>query len=324
MPLKDGSLTTAELRRLIRKHNELMDMKVPKGASRDAIVKLIEDNGYKVDHENKKLIPKVLMKRRPKVPLPPPPPPKKKLTDTEKKERSSKKFVNMIQLLEKEGYTITKKNPIKKDPPKKKALPMRVTATKKAGESLPTQIKPTTYYNQQGWRNYLNLVKLNETILKSNKLKGPFRDSYDFFTKNQDVLQGQSNMDDKWKKWEEIVKEKIEELKKEPKKEEDKPKSQPKKDDKKENEIISLWKKVLSPQLRDAFKSGDKDKMKKTFTKATGILAKYESKKKGISDATARKKIKAVGGSGRLIRSYGENKKPKNVIYEGVNITQLF
>tara|TARA_R110002020_G_scaffold75872_1_gene192795 strand:- start:1465 stop:1788 length:324 start_codon:yes stop_codon:yes gene_type:complete len=106
-------LTSAELRRLIKKHNELVDMKVPKGASRDAIIKLIEKNGYEVDHENKKIIPKVAMKRKPKVPLPPVIP-KKKLSDEEKKDRSSKKLLNMIQLLEKEGYTITKKKPKKK------------------------------------------------------------------------------------------------------------------------------------------------------------------------------------------------------------------
>ena len=83
MPLKDGTLTSAELRRLVKKHNELVDMKIPKGASRDAIVKLIESNGFKVDHDAKKLIPRVAMKRKPKVPLPPPPS-KKKLTDAEK------------------------------------------------------------------------------------------------------------------------------------------------------------------------------------------------------------------------------------------------
>jgi hypothetical protein len=51
-------LTSKELRKLIRAHNELSKIKVPRGASAEDMVKLIEDAGYKVDHEKKEISPK--------------------------------------------------------------------------------------------------------------------------------------------------------------------------------------------------------------------------------------------------------------------------
>ena len=60
-------LTTPEIRKLIRAHNVLMSIKIPVGSKRDDIIKLVETNGYEIDHENKALIPKVKMKRRPKI-----------------------------------------------------------------------------------------------------------------------------------------------------------------------------------------------------------------------------------------------------------------
>lgn len=51
-------LTSQELRKLIRAHNELSKIKIPKGATAEDMVKLIEDAGYKVDHEKKEISPK--------------------------------------------------------------------------------------------------------------------------------------------------------------------------------------------------------------------------------------------------------------------------
>ena len=51
-------LTSQELRKLIRAHNELSKIKIAKGATADDMVKLIEDAGYKVDHEKKEISPK--------------------------------------------------------------------------------------------------------------------------------------------------------------------------------------------------------------------------------------------------------------------------
>jgi hypothetical protein len=113
--------------------------------------------------------------------------------------------------------------------------------------------------------------------------------------------------------------------------EEPKPKPKPKAEPKKkeepkksnEKEVRDLWKRVLIPELKTTFESGDKEKMKKAYTKAVGILAKYESKVRNVSEATARKKIKGMGGAGRFIRNYGEGKKTNSATYQGIDITDL-
>jgi hypothetical protein len=75
MPYKSGKLkgelTAPELRRMIKEHNKLMSIKVPPKTDRDGLIKLINDNGYKINHEEQKLIPSVKMKRKQIVKLPP-------------------------------------------------------------------------------------------------------------------------------------------------------------------------------------------------------------------------------------------------------------
>ena len=58
MPLKNGELTTAEIRTLVKAHNKLTNINIPKGAKRADILKIIDDKGYKVDHVGKSLKPK--------------------------------------------------------------------------------------------------------------------------------------------------------------------------------------------------------------------------------------------------------------------------
>jgi len=59
MPYKTGSLKgqllTSEIRKLVRLHNKLSKITIPPRSSRDDIIKIIEDNGYKIDHQNQKL-----------------------------------------------------------------------------------------------------------------------------------------------------------------------------------------------------------------------------------------------------------------------------
>ena len=52
-------LSTKELRKLITAHNKLSQIKIPKGATRDDLIKLIESAGYKVDEEKKVIRAKV-------------------------------------------------------------------------------------------------------------------------------------------------------------------------------------------------------------------------------------------------------------------------
>jgi len=52
-------LTSPQLRKLVRAHNILSKIVIPKGSSRDDIIKLIEKAGYRVDHNKKGIFPKV-------------------------------------------------------------------------------------------------------------------------------------------------------------------------------------------------------------------------------------------------------------------------
>lgn len=52
-----GELKTPEIRKLIKAHNKLVSINIPKGAKREDIIKLIKDAGYRIDHENAKLRP---------------------------------------------------------------------------------------------------------------------------------------------------------------------------------------------------------------------------------------------------------------------------
>jgi len=55
----EGELTAPELRKLIRAHNKLTKITIPKGTDREGIIKIIESNGYKVNHPKKRLDAKV-------------------------------------------------------------------------------------------------------------------------------------------------------------------------------------------------------------------------------------------------------------------------
>ena len=53
--MKNGELTSAEIRKLIKAHNILVSIKIPTGTNRDGLIKLIEKKGYSIDHKNKSL-----------------------------------------------------------------------------------------------------------------------------------------------------------------------------------------------------------------------------------------------------------------------------
>lgn len=73
MPYKSGKLkdelTSAEIRKLIRMHNKLTDIKIPPKTDRDGLIKLLDVNGYKVDHKKGALVPKVAMQRKKTIKL---------------------------------------------------------------------------------------------------------------------------------------------------------------------------------------------------------------------------------------------------------------
>lgn len=119
MPYKTGKmkgeLTTPEIRKLIKAHNILVSIKIPKGAKREDIIALVEKNGYKVNHEKQALVPRVEMQRKKTIGLkkaeeltkPKP------LTEEQKKQRQQAKQ-------KKEGQKAFLKTVIPKPPPASK------------------------------------------------------------------------------------------------------------------------------------------------------------------------------------------------------------
>lgn len=89
MPYKTGKLkgelTSAEIRRLISAHNKLSKITIPKGTDRDGLLKLVETNGFRVDHKNEKLI-QTRSKPLMKIDLPP------KKTRAKKEEKKTLKY----------------------------------------------------------------------------------------------------------------------------------------------------------------------------------------------------------------------------------------
>jgi len=115
----EGELKAPEIRRMIKAHNKLMGIEIPKGTDRAGLIKLVEKNGYKVDHKAKKLVPSVKMKRKPTVKLPPAPAKKTK----EEKEKAKKERVIKKKAKDEEGYQKVKKqvDAVKKIGEKRKA-----------------------------------------------------------------------------------------------------------------------------------------------------------------------------------------------------------
>ena len=119
MPYKTGALkgklNATEIRKLIKAHNILVTMKIPKGAKREDIIALVEKNGYKVNHEKQALVPRVEMQRKKTIGLkkaeeltkPKP------LTEEQKKQRQQAKQ-------KKEGQKAFLKTVIPKPPPASK------------------------------------------------------------------------------------------------------------------------------------------------------------------------------------------------------------
>lgn len=118
-----GELTTPEIRKLIKAHNVLVSIKIPKGSKRDEIIKLVETKGYKVDHAKQALVrlpgkvrPKTIDMKKADTVLPKPKTKEEK--EAAKKERDMKKK--------------DKEDKIKAEGVKQGAALQRVIAKKKA------------------------------------------------------------------------------------------------------------------------------------------------------------------------------------------------
>jgi hypothetical protein len=58
-----GELKSAEIRKIVRLHNEMSKIKIPPRLDRDGLIKFIESKGFKIDHANKKIVNKNEVKK---------------------------------------------------------------------------------------------------------------------------------------------------------------------------------------------------------------------------------------------------------------------
>lgn len=133
-----GQLTAAELRRVIRKHNELSKITVPTGTDREGLIKIINNNGYDIDHKNEKIVPKNKTKELSDIKVPPPKPRKEK-------SETDKKFDKELKgLLRRADVNIKKKE--EEDKKKKPKKEFKLKSPRKVGEvAKPT--KKSVGYN---------------------------------------------------------------------------------------------------------------------------------------------------------------------------------
>lgn len=164
-----GELTTTEIRRLVKAHNKLTDIKFPVGSKREDILKIIKDAGWDVDHKNKKLV-KKSAKLPDKIDLPPPPiKPTKEEKLKKKKVKAEKKAQQRIKvskdiLKQKEALLKLKKikkKVGKKEPPKKEESRKKGTWDSSWKEGIPLTDKR--------WEDLNKKWKINKSIKDSYK-----------------------------------------------------------------------------------------------------------------------------------------------------------
>ena len=145
-----GQLTGAELRKLIRAHNILVSIKIPKGTDRDGLIKLINMYGYKIDHEKKEII----AGKRPRKPnitldhaeiLTKPKPlteeQKKKRQQAQQKRKGEKAFLKQAIPKPPAPSKPAKKIKIGKPPPKPPPKPKFKIDQSKQPKTTPSEIK---------------------------------------------------------------------------------------------------------------------------------------------------------------------------------------
>ncbi len=146
-----GELTAPELRKLIRAHNILSKITIPKGTDRQGLIKLIEGKNYKIDHKNKVIKPQVkrgkqiTLKNAEELTKPKPVSEAVKKQRAEKKKEKEEEKKKEIKIAKKEAvqeFKQKKKEAEKKKPaPKPKSKPK---VMKKEDEVRPaTKPKPT-------------------------------------------------------------------------------------------------------------------------------------------------------------------------------------
>ena len=146
-----GELTAPELRRMIKLHNKMVGITIPTGSKRDDLIKIIESNGFKIDHAKQKLIPtSQKMIRKKNVPLPPP---AKRKAKTKKSEPS---IDDEIDKLMKSSDKLDKKS---KPKTKKPNIDDEIGSLMKISDELEAKKE------EDKWKEFLDIVEANKEIL---------------------------------------------------------------------------------------------------------------------------------------------------------------
>tara|TARA_Y100001972_G_scaffold125157_1_gene175799 strand:- start:7433 stop:7711 length:279 start_codon:yes stop_codon:yes gene_type:complete len=89
--------------------------------------------------------------------------------------------------------------------------------------------------------------------------------------------------------------------------------------------LRELFKKALSPKLKEAFASKDTRQMKKEYNKSVEILAQYLGKTMFASSIPQARRTINNGKVGRIIKGFGEGKKLKEpFIFRNVDLTDIY
>ena len=162
-----GELTTPEIRKLIKAHNVLVSIKIPKGAKREDIIALVKKNGYDIDHEKQALVPKVEMKRRPKVDM-------KKAEKTLPKPKTAEEKAVAKKVREKKKQE-KETEAFKKRDAQVKALGKVVARRKKGEIKKPSSVVPefkTLKQLENFFMKALDKFRKEDVVKFVNRLKG--------------------------------------------------------------------------------------------------------------------------------------------------------
>jgi hypothetical protein len=321
MPYKTGKLkgelTAAEIRKLVRGHNKLVNIKIPSGLDRDGLIKFLKSRNFDIDHKKQRLIDKApkrgksisldtakaITKRKPK----------EQAKQTEKK--PEKKKVEAIKAIKGKKKSINLEATDKEEKPKqRRKLKGRLTKVRDEETRRIEKEIPEFFAPDKEDDNRAQKIK-NDIILSYRKIKAS--GDKELLSKARDILdqaKGRKRVErditymndlrqflENMKAIEKKIGEKKEPEKKEPEKKETK-----KKEDIYETKIIPEVKKEVIPIFNDWLKNKDKQLYKeiKSFKKwkvepkkdeETGTIIKkgvknprpkyYKEKEKMIKDA---------------------------------------
>ena len=194
MPYKTGKLkgqlTTAELRKLVKAHNKLYTIKIPTGATQPEIIKLINKNGYVVNHQKqtlqlrfKDLKQKITMDDAPKKKVATELEIQKKEEKKKEREEKKKKEIRKIkkQALEEDAKRKKKLQPQPKPQPKPKPKPKPKVEEKPKPKPQPkpkpkVEEKPKPIRRKLGETQKPKPTKVRKNPSPKRKAKQPLSD----------------------------------------------------------------------------------------------------------------------------------------------------